>query len=168
MAEVIFRRPQQEDAERAAEIVFAADSGWAESMPAGWEPTPYEQDLAEWRQVIADPRRWNLAAATAQGRLIAVLSMHADQDDPATGHLSALFVDSGYQGTGIGAALMARCEAEWRRRGVTQGHLWTPQGAPAERFYTRLGWRRNGRIRWWEAAGMHIAGFVKPLRGSAD
>jgi GNAT superfamily N-acetyltransferase len=163
MAEVIYRRPQQQDAERAAEIVFAGDQGWAKWMRAGWKPTPYERDLEDWRQALVDPRRWNLAATTPQGRLIAVLSMSRDQDDATTGHLSALFVDPEVQGRGLGAALLARCEAEWRRRGMTRGHLWTPMGAPAASFYARQGWLRDGRILWWEAADMHIVGFVKPL-----
>jgi hypothetical protein len=41
-------------------------------------------------------------------------------------------------------------------------------GAPAAGFYARHGWEPNGRILWWEAAGMNIVGFVKPLRGRAD
>jgi hypothetical protein len=51
---------------------------------------------------------------------------------------------------------------------MKRGQLWTPRGAPAERFYERHGWRRTGRILWWEWAGMHIVGFVKPLREAAD
>jgi GNAT superfamily N-acetyltransferase len=168
MAELVFRRPQQEDAERAAEIVFAGDQGWAKWMPAGWEPVPYEQTLEEWRRAISDPRRWNLAAGTPQGRLVAVLSMGEDADDPTAGYLSALFVEPEVQGTGVGAALLARCEEEWTRRGKREGHLWTPMGAPAAGFYARHGWVPNGRILWWEAAGMNIVGFVKPLRGRAD
>ena len=163
MADAIFRSLQQGDAERAAEIVFACDSGWTEWMPAGWEPTSYEQGLEEWRVVLADPRRWKLGAATPEGRLIAVLSMGQDADDPTAGYLSALFVDPEIQGRGVGAALLARCEDEWGRRGKKEGHLWTPMGTPAAGFYARHGWRPNGRVLWWEAAGMHIVGFVKPL-----
>ena len=170
MADVVFRRLGQEDAERAAEIVFAGDSGYAEWMPADWKQAPYEHDLAEWRQRLADPRRWNLGAATPQGRLIGVLSMRpADlfmrpaEGDATTGYLSALFVDPEDQGGGVGGALLARCEDEWRRRGMEKGCLWTPLGAPASRFYQRHGWRRDGRIFWWEWAGMQIVGFVKSL-----
>jgi len=168
MADFIFRRLQQEDAERAAEIVFAGDSGYAEWMPDDWVPTPYEQDLAEWRRALVDTRRWNLGAATPQGRLIGVLSMGPADEDVRAGQLAALFVDPAHQRGGVGAALLGRCEDEWRRRGIELGRLWTPRGAPAERFYARHGWRRNGRILWWEWAGMHIVGFVKPLAGGPD
>jgi GNAT superfamily N-acetyltransferase len=163
MVDLVFRRLQQDDAARAAEIVFAGDGSYAAWMPDDWKARPYEHDLEEWRRVLADPRPWKLGAATPQGRLIGVLSMHPDEEDATTGHLSALFVDPENQGRGVGAALLARCEDECRRRGMTKGHLWTPRGGPAEGFYEHREWRRNGRILWWEAAGMHIVGFVKPL-----
>ena len=168
MAEVIFRPLQQGDAVRAADIVFAGDSEWAEWMPVPWEPTPYEKDLEDWRAALADPRRWKLGAATPGGRLVGVLSMRPDEGDATIGHLSALFVDPEFQGRGVGAALLARCEAEWRRRGMKRGCLWTPRGGPAERFYERHGWRRDGRLLWWEWADMEIVGFAKPLGGAAD
>jgi GNAT superfamily N-acetyltransferase len=168
MAEVIFRRLEQGDAERATEIVFAGDRTYVEWMPQGWEPTPYEQQLEEWRHALADPVRWNIGAATPSGRLLGVLSMHPVPRHPGTGHLSALFVDPAHHGSGIGASLLARCEREWRRRRVAMGRLWTPRGAAAEGFYGRHGWRRSGEIRWAEPADMHIVGFVKSLAEAAD
>jgi GNAT superfamily N-acetyltransferase len=168
MAEVIFRRLEQGDADRATEIVFAGDRTYVEWMPRGWEPTPYEQQLEQWRHALADPVRWNLGATTPGGRLLGVLSMHPVTGHPGMGHLSALFVDPAHHGSGIGAALLAGCEREWRRRRVTEGRLWAPRGAAAEDFYGRHGWRRSGEIRWAEPADMHIVGFVKSLAEAAD
>ena len=164
MAELVFRRLAHQDARRAADIVSAGDRTYAEVIK-GWQQTPYEQDLEEWRRVLADPARWNIGAATPQGEVLGVLSMHPVRDDPGTGHLSALFVDPRHRGTGVGASLLARCEREWGRRGMTKGHLWTPRGAPAEHFYAHMGWRRDGTIHWLEWANMHVVGFVKPLAG---
>lgn len=74
------------------------------------------------------------AISTARGSLVAKL------DDVA--------VDAGWQGRGVGSAMLAALAAHLRRRGVTRIDSSCHQGnAAALRFYARLGFRRLGEER---------------------
>jgi GNAT superfamily N-acetyltransferase len=64
---------------------------------------------------------------------------------------------------GLGAALLARAEGAMRSRGDRAARLWTPQGAPAERFYAAQGWRRDGRAGWHPWLGLQMVGYAKRL-----
>lgn len=64
--------------------------------------------------------------------------------DPRDGSIWALFVDPGFEGRGIGRALLQRaCEA-LRAAGHRRAVLGTEPGTRAERFYLRNGWTRTG------------------------
>jgi GNAT superfamily N-acetyltransferase len=57
----------------------------------------------------------------------------------------ALFVDPAAEGTGVGAALLARLTDELWRRGHRQLRLDTRSGTRAERVYRAAGWTEMGR-----------------------
>ena len=47
--------------------------------------------------------------------------------------------------------------------GYTAAQLWTPEGAPAERFYVARGWRRDGRSAWDGWLGLQMVGYATRL-----
>ena len=60
--------------------------------------------------------------------------------DPANGTIWALFVDSDYQGRGIGRQLVAMGLRDLREAGWAEASLSTEVGSRAERFYVLGGW----------------------------
>ncbi len=61
------------------------------------------------------------------------------------GEIWALFVRPGFEGHGLGQALLGACAAWLAAEGVTQAVLETDAGTRAEAFYRRFGWRETGR-----------------------
>ena len=51
-----------------------------------------------------------------------------------------MFVDPDHWRQGIAAALMREATAAMADAGFTTAQLWTPEGAPARRFYEAGGW----------------------------
>jgi GNAT superfamily N-acetyltransferase len=66
----------------------------------------------------------------------------AAQLDPRTGVLRALFVDAGFEGRGVGRALLAAVEA--RARAAHCQHLGGAMSLNAVGFYRRAGFRARG------------------------
>ncbi len=71
------------------------------------------------------------------GRLVGVA-----QIDPRTGLLRALFVDGGFQGQGVGHALLGAVES--RARAAHCEHLCGAMSLNAVEFYRRAGFRARG------------------------
>jgi GNAT superfamily N-acetyltransferase len=82
---------------------------------------------------------------------------------PAVAHLSALLVHPSRWREGIGAALLARAETAMAGSGYRDARLWTPDGAPAERFYRARGWSSDGRRGFNDWLGMAMVGYAKTL-----
>ncbi len=63
------------------------------------------------------------------------------------GEVWALFVRPGFEGRGLGQALMGACVDWLAAQGVGEAVLETGAGTRAELFYRRFGWREAGRTR---------------------
>jgi hypothetical protein len=50
-----------------------------------------------------------------------------------------------------------------RDAGYGWGRLFTPQGAPAERFYLAQGWVADGRLAWHHVLGFPVVGYAREL-----
>jgi hypothetical protein len=59
--------------------------------------------------------------------------------------------------------MLGLAEVEMRARGYARAVLWTPEGAPAERLYSALGWSRDGRRAWHDWVGLVVVGYAKDL-----
>ena len=79
-------------------------------------------------------------------------------------HLGILFVHPSRWREGIAATLLASAEAAMVERGCVREQLWTPEGAPAERFYAARGWKRDGRRAWHPWVGLEVVGYARDLR----
>jgi len=62
------------------------------------------------------------------------------------------------------AAVPRSAEAAMLERGCAREQLWTPEGAPAERFYAARGWERDGRRAWHPWVGLTVVGYARDLQ----
>jgi acetyltransferase len=115
---------------------------------------PLADDEVEsyWRKMCADVaagQRLLLIASDEAGRLIgsAQLVLEPRADGRHRAEVQKVMVLVSHRGRGIGAALMARVEAEARARGRLLRYLDTSEGeSGATKFYDRLGCTQAGRI----------------------
>ena len=100
-------------------------------------------------KVIASVARGEtvLVAAKLDGRIVGTVQLGLDMppNQPHRGDIKKLLVHRAARKHGLGAALMARAEAEAKARGRTLLVLDTA-GAEAERLYVRGGWQRVGVV----------------------
>ena len=112
---------------------------------------PFGRDDAAkfFEKVIASVARGEtvLIAAKLDGRIVGTVQLGLDMppNQPHRGDIKKLLVHRSARKHGIGAALMARAEAEAKARGRTLLVLDTASG-DAERLYVRAGWQRVGVI----------------------
>jgi GNAT superfamily N-acetyltransferase len=88
-----------------------------------------------------------LVVARLDGRVVGTVQLGLDMppNQPHRGDIRKLLVHRAARKHGLGAALMARAEAEAKARGRTLLVLDTA-GDEAERIYVRSGWQRVGVI----------------------
>jgi GNAT superfamily N-acetyltransferase len=77
-----------------------------------------------------------------------------------------MFVDPSWWRRGVGGVILARAEAAIAAAGFPLACLWTPEGAPAERFYERAGWAPDGRRSWHPQLDLTVVGYEKRLGAS--
>jgi GNAT superfamily N-acetyltransferase len=170
-ADLHTRRLQPADAEAILALVAACDECYTEFLPAAWTPPEVPPD---WPRRFERPETWSLAAFDAAERLVGFVSFrpaHADEAPgtrsgelvPGLAHVGTVFVHPSRWRQGIAAALLGRAEAVMRERGFARAQLWTPEGAPAERFYLARGWARDGRLDWHPWMGLAVVGYAKHL-----
>ena len=122
---------------------------------------PYSRDDAVqfFGTVIASVARGEtvLVAARLDGRIVGTVQIGLDMppNQPHRGDIKKLLVHRAARNHGLGAALMARAEAEGKAHGRTLLVLDTA-GGEAERLYVRTGWQRVGVVpdyAMWPAGG---------------
>jgi GNAT superfamily N-acetyltransferase len=112
---------------------------------------PFGRDDAKtfFQKVIASVARDEtvLVAAKLNGRIVGTVQLGLDMppNQPHRGDIKKLLVHRAARSHGLGAALMARAEAEAKARGRTLLVLDTASG-DAERLYVRTGWQRVGVV----------------------
>jgi GNAT superfamily N-acetyltransferase len=152
-AEVVLREPSPGDLDAMLALVTACDETWRAWAPADWEPPSPES--ARWVSQLGAADRWTrLAVEGSDGRVVGLVSWGPARSGaewrtvPGTAHLGALFVHPDRWRRGVASLLLEAAVAAMRANGFSRARLNTPQGAPAERFYTAHGWRRGGPPRW--------------------
>ena len=98
-----------------------------------------------------------LVAARLDGRVVGTVQLGLDTppNQPHRADIKKLLVHRSARNLGLGAALMARAEAEAKQRGRVLLVLDTA-GSEAERLYVRGGWQRAGVVpdyAMWPAGG---------------
>jgi GNAT superfamily N-acetyltransferase len=170
-ADLVARPLAVADGAALADLVRACDRTYLEWAPSGWAPPEVAPD---WAARFAEPGRWSCCALDADGAMVAFVSFRPAREHETPGrpdgpllegvaHIGAVFVHPSRWREGIAASLLQRAEREMRARGYTAAQLWTPDGAPAERFYAAQGWRRDGRVAFHEWVGLTVVSYAKPL-----
>lgn len=144
----------------------ASHRAWAgEDLPMPSE----EGEELEWELRLARTDAW-VRVAVEEDAIVGVLALARGQvsrDDPTPvrglAHVSALFVDPDRWRRGIARTLLAAAEEAMRSSGYDRAQLWTLEGSPAERLYTALGWRRDGRRDVFAPMGLPTVAYVKDL-----
>jgi GNAT superfamily N-acetyltransferase len=158
------------DAPALVALVRACDETYREWAPAGWEPPTVS---SRWAESFAEPDRWTQVLLDCDALIGAVAFRQAHEQPvpgPAVGpelegvaHLSILFVHPSRWREGIAGSMLDDAEAEMVARGYSREVLWTPEGAPAERFYSARGWERDGRRAWHPWVGLAVVGYARDL-----
>ena len=105
---------------------------------------------ALWLVPLSDPssQRTVLVAETAALRVVGVIAVGHDPDDPSMGHIFSLYVHPGSQGRGIGALLVSEAVERFHTECLLSVTLWVFEANAAARdFYERLGWQPDGATR---------------------
>lgn len=134
-------------------------------------PLPSEEgESLEWELRFARAGAWIRVAVDDDGAVIGVVALaraQVSREDrtpvPGLGHVSALFVDPDHWRRGVARRLLDAAEAAMRDAGYERAQLWTLEGSPAERLYTALGWRRDGRRDRFAPMDLATVAYVKPL-----
>ena len=148
------------------------DATYRQWAPTGWEPPDGEPETVTLEERLRDPERWSCGAFDAEDRLVGTVIWEAFRD-PECGqatldvaHVNAVFVDPARWRQGIATVLLSQAEEAMRERGYHLARLWTPEGAPARRFYKTHGWRHDGRRMWHDWLQLHHVGYEKQLMPS--
>jgi GNAT superfamily N-acetyltransferase len=150
---VTIRRATPGDAEAIARVHVAAwHATYRGLMPdALLDGFTVAVRTARWRDILAAPaadaRTWVvLVEAAVVGFLSTSPTRDADRDRSKVSEVTALYVEPGRVGSGLGRALMDHALADVRDRGSTEVDLWVLDGnARAERFYGLAGFARGLR-----------------------
>lgn len=137
-------------------------------MYRGLLPAAFFEDLRPERRA----RRWRTDLATGAivtwvaelgGRIVGFAGWGPPRDgdlDDRVVELHMIDVLREHVGRGVGQALMAAVEADWRTRGFERSVLWVLKANErALRFYARGGWERDGVTRMIEMGGTALPGL---------
>jgi len=162
------------DAPALAALIAACDESYRAWAPAGWEPPPPGRELDRWRGRITDGSWWTRVADEPGGRIVGLVCFTQavlDRADgrltlepiPGRAHVSAVFTHPDRWRQGVAAAMLATAEDAMRAAGYAEVQLWTPEAAPARRFYEASGWVHDGRRQWLAELAMPIVAYAKRL-----
>lgn len=160
-----------DDLEEMHEVIRRCDRTYREWAPANWKPPNYEADIARWRANWSRPHRWARGAFDGDRALVGFTSWSQEVDAaerpiPLIAHIGALFVDPARWREGIAATLLVLAEGAMVEGGFELVRLWTPEAAPARRFYEHEGWTCDGRRTWHMPLGLRVVGYEKRLARS--
>lgn len=123
---------------------------YAEVLPAGAIAVFDETGARElWRPALEAPRPGTRGVvALDDGRVVGVIRMGRDPDEPEVAHVFSLYVDPDAQGSGVGGRLLGEADAWFQGQGLSDATLWSFEANERARaFYARHGWSPDGGTR---------------------
>jgi GNAT superfamily N-acetyltransferase len=174
-ADLVVRPAAPGDEPALAALIAACDATYRAWAPAGWEPPPPGRELDRWRGRITQGAWWTrVASEGAGGRVVGLVCFTQAVAERADGvrtmepiiaraHVSAVFTHPDRWREGIASGLLALAEQAMRAGGYVEAQLWTPEQAPAGRFYEAAGWHADGRRQWLAEMALPIVAYLKRL-----
>jgi GNAT superfamily N-acetyltransferase len=145
------------DMDALTELARVCDETYLSWTPPGWS-VPVAPP--HWADRYLEDDAWALLGWEST-ELVASVAFRSHSSDVA--HVGLVFVHPSRWRQGIAGRMMRLAEEEMRGRGYVRARLWTPSGAPAEKFYAAQGWRLDGRREWHPWVGLEMAGYAKAL-----
>jgi GNAT superfamily N-acetyltransferase len=142
------------------DLARVCDETYLEWTPAGWTVPVAPPHWAD-RYLAADA--WARVAIDDAGQLVATVAFRRADVDDSVAHVGLVFVHPSRWRQGIAGSMLSLAEVEMVARNYVREQLWTPEGAPAERFYRARGWERDGRREWHPWVGLEMVGYSRPL-----
>ena len=145
----------------------------------GYLPDAYLDSLTvtasrveQYRQAIEDVESAERVIANSGAEVIGMGFAGPPEDaelDASVGELYALYVLPGWQGRGVGRALLDRLTAGLRARGYSSAILWALRDLPpTRRFYESNGWAFDGTQATHDWHGpVHLVRYARDLSTSA-
>jgi len=150
MLDVTVRRAVAADAAAMATVWWrAATLGYEGLLPPDVVAVPDRHALTgEWRQFLAGQRAGTaifVACTTSADQVVVgTVAAVADPVESTRGHLTALHVDPGWWGRGVGGALHQTAVWHMRRVGIRLAVAWVLDGnVRARTLFERRGWQRS-------------------------
>jgi GNAT superfamily N-acetyltransferase len=145
------------DMDALTELARLCDETYLSWTPPGWS-VPVAPP--HWADRYLEDDAWALLGWES-AELIASVAFRSHSSDVA--HVGLVFVHPSRWRQGIAGRMMRLAEEQMRARGYVRAQLWTPSGAPAEKFYVAQGWRVDGRREWHPWVGLEMVGYAKGL-----
>lgn len=139
-------------------LIADCDATYSDWLP-GWRPPEVPN---AWPSDLLDDDHWT-RGVWIEDALAGFIALHSSWEKPRYAHVRIVMVHPSFWRRGIARGMLAAADDIMRARGFAAAHLWTPEGAPAERLYTALGWTRDGRRRWHDWLGLTVVGYEKPI-----
>jgi GNAT superfamily N-acetyltransferase len=134
------------DRHSLVDLVLRCDETYRDWADADLRLPARDEELAHWHRRFADPLQ-RIRVAEIDGAIAGVVAWTQARQAHGLGqpihgraHVSAVFVDPVHWRKGVAATLMREAVAAMADAGFASAQLWTPQGAPARRFYEASGW----------------------------
>jgi len=142
---------------------------YADVLPAGVIEAFDAASARElWRPALEAPRPGTRGVvAVDDARVVGVVRMGRDPDEPTAGHIFSLYVDPDVQGGGVGRRLLEAAVGWLRAEGPAEATLWVFEAnARARGFYAAAGWAPDGGTRVEPAFGEPEVRLRRSLRSS--
>ncbi len=150
------------DRDALVDLVLRCDQTYTEWAGPQLRIPARDEELAHWHRRFADPVQ-RIRVAEVDGAIAGTCAWTQARTGHGLGppiqrraHVSAMFVDPAHWRQGIAASLMGEAVAAMVEAGFASAQLWTPEGAPARRFYEASGWTVTG-------ATLHMPELNLPL-----
>lgn len=127
-------------------------------------------EVASWLAgVVSDTSATTLVAERADGEIVGFTRFGDDDDDPATGHLFALYVAPHAAGRGVGRLLLERVISDLDPQSQRSITLWVFEANErAQRLYRAAGFEPNGRRRIEDEYRAHEIQMCRANAASTD
>jgi len=150
---IVLREARPDDLGAVAALFLRCwRESYADVLPPG-AIAVFDQASARelWRPALRAPRpgtRGVVAVSDPDARVVGVIRMGRDPDEPGVGHVFSLYVDPAAQGGGVGRRLLDDAVTWLRTEGLAEATLWVFEAnARARTFYALHGWLPDGGTR---------------------